>query len=195
LADPEVIHGQLQLRDFRMLKVFLSAVGSGMVSHGVYALVTGTPIAPKPLNVVGNVVGGSLMGVGMALTKGCPGTLLAQLGTAGNPGVASWALMGGLIGSGVFVLLENRIKRVLEVFAKSVLSLAQCIGWPHAAVAAPVALLTGAAIWALHHWGPTEEGKAETEVLKKTAVQKQEDAEWWRTSIDDPSFHPVTSGV
>jgi uncharacterized membrane protein YedE/YeeE len=58
-----------------------------------------------------------------------------------------------------------------------------------------VALLTGAAIWALHHWGPTEEGKAETEVLKKTAVQKQEDAEWWRTSIDDPSFHPVTSGV
>jgi hypothetical protein len=76
--EPGVIVGQMQLQNFIMLKVFLAAVATGAVvlaaMHG-FGLVK---LHPKAALYVADIVGGLLLGTGIALAGACPGTVLAQ---------------------------------------------------------------------------------------------------------------------
>src|SRR5690606_41573979 len=78
--EPGMIVGQMQLRNFIMLKVFLTAVATGAVVlaalHG-FGLVG---LYPKPTFYAADVLGGILLGGGIALAGACPGTVLAQVG-------------------------------------------------------------------------------------------------------------------
>ena len=56
----------------------------------------------------GNVLGGLLIGVGMALTGACPGTVLVQLATGIRSGI--WTACGGLIGG----ILHARFGSLLQ---------------------------------------------------------------------------------
>ena len=57
----------------------------------------------------GNIIGGALVGAGMALTDACPGTVLLQLIT-GIPS-ARYVLLGGLLGGIIFTRLSPSLHR------------------------------------------------------------------------------------
>jgi uncharacterized membrane protein YedE/YeeE len=57
-----------------------------------------------------NIAGGTLVGVGMALSGACPGTVLVQL-AQGIPSANASAL-GALLGAGTYVQTEHRLKRM-----------------------------------------------------------------------------------
>jgi hypothetical protein len=95
--EPGVIVGQMQLRSFLMLKVFLTAVATGAV---VLALLNGfglVKLQPKAALYAADVVGGLILGAGIALAGACPGTTLAQVGAGYRD--ALFTLAGGLLGA------------------------------------------------------------------------------------------------
>ena len=71
--EPGVIVGQMQLRNFIMLKVFLTAVATGAV---VLAAMHGfgyVKLAPKAALYGADIIGGLILGAGIALAGACPG--------------------------------------------------------------------------------------------------------------------------
>ncbi|MFO0989524.1 MAG: YeeE/YedE thiosulfate transporter family protein [Alphaproteobacteria bacterium] len=94
--EPGVIVGQMQLRSFVMLKVFLTAVATGLV---VLAALHGFGFAklfPKATIFGADIVGGLVLGAGITLAGACPGTVLAQIGAGYRD--AWFTLIGGLAG-------------------------------------------------------------------------------------------------
>lgn len=98
--EPGIIVGQMQLRNFIMLKVFLAAVIAGLVvlavMHGAY----GVKLSLKPLLYKADIIGGLILGIGIALAGACPGTTLAQIGAGYRD--AWFILLGGLSGALVY---------------------------------------------------------------------------------------------
>ncbi|KAJ1323368.1 YeeE/YedE family protein [Microdochium nivale] len=106
VASPQVIKDQFRLQDFHMLATFLTASATSAVVFAVYNQQTAaaarhngpnmtssstsrSKIAPRPAKSFGplgpvlgayggNVVGGAMVGLGMAVTGACPGTVLVQ---------------------------------------------------------------------------------------------------------------------
>jgi uncharacterized membrane protein YedE/YeeE len=77
----DVIVNQFRLRDFTMLKVFVSAIVVGGVGiYGMRLLGMDVALHIKTAAVLGNLVGGGIFGVGMVLLGFCPGTGVAALG-------------------------------------------------------------------------------------------------------------------
>jgi len=71
--EPGIIVGQMQLRNFIMLKVFLTAVATGAV---VLAVLNGfgyVKLQPKVAAYAADAVGGLLLGAGISLSGACPG--------------------------------------------------------------------------------------------------------------------------
>ena len=82
------IQEMFRFESFHMYGVIGSAVLVGIVSIWLLRTfrvksLTGEVIAPKnkPLNVVANITGGIIFGLGWALTGACPGPLYALLGS------------------------------------------------------------------------------------------------------------------
>ncbi|CZR68769.1 uncharacterized protein PAC_18668 [Phialocephala subalpina] len=104
--SPSVIIGQMRLSDFHMLKAFLAASASSALAIILAQrlnLTSCKPRTPNTLNLFspydGNILGGSLLGIGMALSGACPGTLLPQIATGVPSG--PYVLLGGILG-GIF---------------------------------------------------------------------------------------------
>lgn len=95
--EPGVIVGQMQLRNFLMLKVFLAAVITGLIVLAVMNGVFGVKLSLKPLLYKADLIGGLILGVGIALAGACPGTTLAQIGAGYRD--AWFILAGGLAGA------------------------------------------------------------------------------------------------
>lgn len=98
--EPGMIVGQMQLRNFIMLKVFLTAVATGAI---VLAVLNGfgfVKLQPKATLYAADLAGGLLLGAGIALAGACPGTTLAQVGVGYRD--ALFTLVGGLFGAVVF---------------------------------------------------------------------------------------------
>jgi len=98
--EPGMIVGQMQLRNWIMLKVFLSAVATGAV---VLAFLHGFGFAklqPKAALYAADIVGGLILGAGIALAGACPGTTLAQIGVGYRDAI--FTLLGGLSGAVAF---------------------------------------------------------------------------------------------
>jgi hypothetical protein len=98
--EPGMIVGQMQLRNWIMLKVFLSAVATGAV---VLAVLNGSgfvKLQPKAALYAADIVGGLILGSGIALAGACPGTTLAQIGAGYRDAV--FTLLGGLTGAVAF---------------------------------------------------------------------------------------------
>lgn len=95
--EPGMIVGQMQMRNFIMLKVFLTAVATGAV---VLAVLNGfgyVKISPKPALYAADAIGGIILGVGIALAGACPGTALAQIGAGYRDAI--FTLVGALAGA------------------------------------------------------------------------------------------------
>jgi hypothetical protein len=151
--EPGVILGQMQLRNFLMLRIFLASVASGLI---VLALGTLTGIIPKldPKAVLygAQLLGGFITGVGIALAGACPGTVLAQVGVGYRD--ARVTLLGGLAGALTFAYLEPVIRPVLLTGSPGKLTLHGLLGLPFWPLALGFAALLIAALYALERWRP-----------------------------------------
>ncbi|KAL5594585.1 hypothetical protein BROUX41_001505 [Berkeleyomyces rouxiae] len=113
VAQPQVIANQFSFQDWHMLQTFLAA---STTSSFVIALLdsTGyarqTPRSPSTLGFFaydGNIIGGSLLGTGMALTGSCPGSVFVQLGLGAPNSLTTFS--GALLGGVLFTICLNPI--------------------------------------------------------------------------------------
>ena len=81
VSEPAVIIGQLRFKRFIMLKVFLTAMITSVVVLNSMNYLGLFDIKLKDLNLVTNILGGGLLGTGIALSGACPGTMFAQMGS------------------------------------------------------------------------------------------------------------------
>ena len=157
--EPGVIVGQMRLRNFIMLKVFLSAVATGLV---VLALLNGiglTKLHPKATLYFADILGGLLLGAGIALAGACPGTVLAQIGAGYRD---AWlTLAGGLAGATAFIYAEPSLRPVLGG-GPGALTFDKLAGVPFWQAAVAFAAACVLALVALERWRPwrTELGPA-----------------------------------
>ena len=97
MFEPGVIVGQMQLRSFIMLKVFLAAVITGLVVLAVLNGAFGVKLSLKPLLLKADIVGGLILGAGIAIAGACPGTSLAQIGAGYRDAI--FVVAGGIAGA------------------------------------------------------------------------------------------------
>jgi uncharacterized membrane protein YedE/YeeE len=109
--EPGIIVGQMQLRKFIMLKVFLAAVITGLIVLAVLNGVFGVPLQLKPLLLRADIVGGLILGAGIALAGACPGTSMAQLGAGYKD--AWFIVLGGIAGAMTYGYFHEPITAVL----------------------------------------------------------------------------------
>src|SRR3954452_23383263 len=77
--EPGIIVGQMQLHNFIMLKVFLTAVATGAVVLAARDGLGFVKLQPKAALYAADLAGGLILGVGIALAGACPGTTLVQV--------------------------------------------------------------------------------------------------------------------
>lgn len=108
--QPGVIISQFKFEDWHMMQVFMAATASSAVIYKIaekLGYIKLAPRSPQPLGLFskydGNIIGGFLLGAGMALSGSCPGTVLAQVGAGLQTGyrTLNGALLGGLLWTGL----------------------------------------------------------------------------------------------
>lgn len=103
--EPGVIIGQMQLGSFLMLKIFLAAVITGLLVMAVLHGIVGVKLHLKPLLLRADLIGGLILGAGIAIAGACPGTALAQIGAGYRD--ALFTLAGGIAGAIAYGYLDQ----------------------------------------------------------------------------------------
>lgn len=152
--EPGVIVGQMQLRNFLMLKIFVSAVITGLIVLAVLNGAFGVALHLKPLLFRADLVGGLLLGVGIALAGACPGTSLAQLGAGYRD--AWFIVLGGIAGAMAFGYLSEPIATLLPDKGDKV-AFDQLLGLPFWMVAATLAVVLTAGLVVLERKTPWQD--------------------------------------
>jgi len=127
--EPGMIVGQMQLRNFIMLKVFLTAVATGAV---VLAVLNGfgyVKISPKPALYAADAIGGVILGVGIALAGACPGTTLAQIGAGYRDAIVT--VIGAIAGAVAYSYLEPTLSKTFLGAGSGKITFAQVFGIPY----------------------------------------------------------------
>jgi len=153
--EPGIIVGQMQLRNFIMLKVFLTAVATGAV---VLAVLNGfgyVKLQPKAAVYAADIVGGLVLGVGIALAGACPGTTLAQAGVGYRD--ALFTLAGGLAGAVAFSYVQPSIEKNFLSIGDGKLIVTDLIGVPYWQGALVLAALLAIVLFALERAFPWRE--------------------------------------
>jgi uncharacterized membrane protein YedE/YeeE len=107
------IQEMFRFQSFHMYGIMLSAVLVGMVSIQLIKrfrirTFAGEPITIEPkLFSWGNVIGGTLFGLGWALTGACPGPLYALVGA--GVWVMAVALVAAIAGTWVYGLIRDKL--------------------------------------------------------------------------------------
>jgi len=150
--EPGIILGQMQLRNFLMLKIFLTAVTTGLVLLAALHGLGFIKLAPKATLFGADLLGGALLGIGIALAGACPGTVAAQVG-AGYAD-ARVTLVGGLLGALAFTYAEPSLKPLLLTGGPGKLTLADVTGMPFWVLALVFAAILVLALVGLERWRP-----------------------------------------
>lgn len=150
--EPGVILGQMQLRNFQMLKIFLTAVATGLVLLAVLNGFGFTKLHPKATVYGADIVGGLMLGAGIALAGACPGTVMAQIGAGYRD--AWFTLAGGLAGAATFIYTEPALKPVLLTSPTGKLTLDALTGIPFWILALGFAGVLALALVGLERWRP-----------------------------------------
>ena len=109
--EPGIIVGQMQLRNFIMLKIFLTAVATGAVVLAVLNGLGYVKLQPKAAIYAADIVGGLILGAGISLAGAFPGTTLAQIGVGYRD--ALFTLFGGLCGAVAFTYAQPWLDKAL----------------------------------------------------------------------------------
>src|SRR5665647_1168425 len=150
--EPGIIVGQMQLRNFIMLKMFLTAVATGAV---VLACLNGfgyVKLQPKAALYAADIVGGLLLGAGITLAGACPGTTLAQIGAGYRD--ALFTLLGGLCGAVAFSYAQPALSKTFLGASGPKLIFTDLIGVPYWMGALVLAAVIAAILVALEAWTP-----------------------------------------
>jgi len=148
--EPGIIVEQMQMRNFIMLKVFLTAVATGAM---VLAILNGfgyVKLQPKAALYAADIVGGLLLGAGITLAGACPGTTLAQVGAGYRD--ALFTLIGGLFGAIAFSYAQPALSKTFLAQGGGKLIFTDLIGVPYwigalALAAALVVILIAMEVW------------------------------------------------
>ncbi len=96
-----VILGQFLFNDFTVLKVMLTAIVVGAVGiYGMKAMGMDIKMHVKEAVLWGNLVGGLIFGVGMAVLGYCPGTGVAAIGDGSRHAIPG--VLGMIVGAGLY---------------------------------------------------------------------------------------------
>ena len=150
--EPGIIVGQMQLRNFIMLKVFLTAVATGAV---VLAFLNGfgyVKLQPKAALYAADIVGGLLLGAGITLAGACPGTTLAQIGAGYRD--ALFTLLGALFGALAFSYAQPALSKTFLGATGPKLIFTDLIGVPYWMGALVLAAVIVVILIALEAWRP-----------------------------------------
>ena len=152
--EPGVIVGQMQLRNFIMLKVFLTAVATGAI---VLAALNGfglVKLGPKATLYGADIVGGLILGMGIALAGACPGTVMAQIGAGYRDAIVT--LIGGLAGAVAYSYAEPALSKTMLGVSSGKLVLNTMLGIPYWAGALGLAALCVAILVVLERLFPSD---------------------------------------
>lgn len=149
--EPGAIIGQMQLRNFIMLKVFLSAVITGLVVLAIMNGYFGVKLSLKPLLWRADIIGGLILGAGITLSGACPGTSLAQVGAGYRD--ALFVVAGGIAGAMVYGYNDVAITAMLAETGSKV-GFDQLLGLPFWATALMFAALLVPVLVALESLSP-----------------------------------------
>jgi len=150
--EPGMIVGQMQFRNFIMLKVFLTAVATGAV---VLAALNGFGIVklqPKAALYAADVAGGLLLGIGIALAGACPGTTLAQVGVGYRD--ALFTLAGGLVGAVAYSYAQPTLSKTFLGSGGGKIVFTDLMGIPYWAGALGLAAILLLTLILLERWRP-----------------------------------------
>jgi hypothetical protein len=150
--EPGMIVGQMQLRNFIMLKVFLTAVATGAL---VLAVLNGfgfVKLQPKAAIYAADIVGGAILGAGIALAGACPGTTLAQIGAGYRD--ALFTLVGGLVGAVAFSYAQPWFASTVFGTSYGALTFTGLAGIPYWQGALIFAAVLVVLLVALERWRP-----------------------------------------
>lgn len=154
--EPGMILGQMQLSNFLMLRVFLSAVATGTL---VFAFLSGLgfiTFSPKAALYAADIVGGALLGVGIALSGACPGTVLVQIGAGYRD--ALFTLAGGLCGAVFFSYVEPALQDTVFSVDGGKLLLTDVLGIPFWVGSLALFFILALALFAMEaHWPASRE--------------------------------------
>ena len=109
--EPGMIIGQFQFRNFIMLKVFLMAIITSAIVFSVFFGLGFERLSWKVTIYGADIIGGLLLGIGIALAGACPGTLFAQIGAGYKDNIATF--FGALAGAAAFIMLRPWLSQVL----------------------------------------------------------------------------------
>jgi uncharacterized protein len=150
--EPGMIVGQMQLRNFIMLKVFLTAVATGAV---VLATLNGfgvVKLQPKAALYAADIVGGLILGVGITLSGACPGTTLAQIGVGYRDAI--FTLAGGLLGAVTFSYAKPAIDTTFLAAGGGKIVFSDLLGLPYWIGALGFAAILVVILFLLERWRP-----------------------------------------
>lgn len=147
VCEAGVIVCQMQMSRHTMLKMFLSAVITGLVVLSVLVGFGFAKLSPKATLFAADIIGGAILGLGIVIAGACPGTVLAQIGTGYKDAI--FTFVGGLFGALAFTYAEpTLLKPILTAGSYGKLTLDQLLGLPFPAVALTfAALLAGILVW------------------------------------------------
>lgn len=152
--EPGVIVGQMQMRSFIMLKVFLTAVATGAVALAALNGFGLVKLQPKAAFYAADIAGGLILGVGIALAGACPGTILAQIGAGYRDAIVT--LFGGLAGALAFAYFQPSIMAALPAGAGKIV-FTDLLGIPYWVGALTWAAVLIGVLAALERWRPWRE--------------------------------------
>jgi uncharacterized membrane protein YkvI len=150
--EPGIIVGQMQMRNFIMLKVFLTAVATGAVVLAVLNGFGTVKLQPKAALYAADIVGGLILGAGITLAGACPGTTLAQIGAGYRD--ALFTLLGGLCGAVAFSYAQPALSKTFLGATGPKLIFTDLIGVPYWIGALVLAAVIVVILVALETWRP-----------------------------------------
>lgn len=194
VIDPAVIQDQMEFSRFVMLKMFLSAVTTGLVSFSVLSIIPATkqkfamaresfaaPLRNK--GAFSSLVGGALLGMGLTLSGTCPGMVFVQLG-GGVPN-AVYTLLGGFTGVLAYGMIHPFIRSAIKPAKPAKYEwLDQYMSTSFAAMALPTAVAIASIVAAVEYASPWK-----TEVITTSMNNYLTTASW------SPIFSGVVIGL
>jgi hypothetical protein len=153
VCEGGVIVCQMQMSRHAMLKMFLSAVITGLIVLSILVGFGFAKLSPKATLFAADIIGGAILGLGIVIAGACPGTVLAQIGTGYKDAI--FTFVGGLFGALAFTYLEPTIlKPILNAGSYGKLTLDQMMGLPFPMVALALAAILGGILYGLEKAQP-----------------------------------------
>ena len=126
VMEASAILGQFLFKRFIMLKVFLVAMIVSMIVFNGMHYANLLTFKLKDFNLASNILGGSLLGIGIALSGACPGTVFAQMGVGYKD--AFFTFFGGLIAAYVYLFVGDPLVHCLSKWTLGKSQLSDIVG-------------------------------------------------------------------